>query len=384
MEFVASMNICSDPQTPGTYFTDSNGYKICRTTDYGETWTKNLGTEIPGIIGDIKISPVDGTIYAGGSGFWFSTDQGESWTERNDGFYNQGIQRIACRIENETEQVYAGTRYGLYKWAPIDETSPSIDLTAPNGGEILNGGDNFTISWNASDNDCILYADLFLSTDSGASWPLVVKGGVRTSGSYGWTVPMINSNACRIKSVAYDPSWNKTSDMSAADFTIHAPTLTPSAIPTYSPSPHPTESSIPTIPATVTPSPSPYSTPYAGEINVFSLIMPAHSFSPGDPCSLTASVENPGDPLTWVLVFIVLEIYGEYWTAPGWGHFPESFDYYTFGLPQGIITFPVINEFAWPENAGSASGLYFLAAVTDKDMNDVLSNIYAWRFGYHE
>ncbi|MFN3763094.1 MAG: hypothetical protein ACK4WK_07835, partial [Anaerolineae bacterium] len=34
----------------------------------------------------------------------------------------------------------------------IDNTPPTVTLTAPNGGELLRGGDTFTITWTASDN----------------------------------------------------------------------------------------------------------------------------------------------------------------------------------------------------------------------------------------
>lgn len=73
----------------------------------------------------------------------------------------------------------------------------SLLLHYPNGSEILQSGDFYTIEWDSTgiiENVLIEY-----STDSGNSWFPVEPANVGNSGSYEWFVPFANSNECLVR-----------------------------------------------------------------------------------------------------------------------------------------------------------------------------------------
>ncbi len=369
--------LAADPTFPGRYYMMVSQLNLCRTDDGGDTWTTGLGAEIEGDVLEIKVSPVDGTVYAAAEGLWFSEDAGQTWQQSCSGLSFPTLNQIALRVENQEENFYAGTfDSGLWKWMPIDEQIPDITLIQPDGGESLEAGQTYEITWEATDNEHILYADIFLSTDAGETWPIVVKGGHQNNGTYEWTIPCLNSDACRIRCAVYDPSWNRAEDESETDFSITCSYVTPS------PTAFPTSTQTPATP-TPAETAAPTFTPQVNQLNI-SLSMPSHHYTPGDICSLEAIIRNPNDPINWVLIFVVLDVYGEYWTAPSWEHFPEHLDYFVFGLPVGRTVLPVLNEFTWPDDAGDAYNLKFLATITDSKMINILSNIDVWDFGYSE
>ncbi len=110
------------------------------------------------------------------------------------------------------------------------------------------------------------------------------------------------------------------------------------------------------------------------------LSMPTQWFTPGDNCFLTASVCNAstadlnGNPL-----FVILDVYGQYWFAPGWTETPDA---YSRNYEPGLTVISVINPFQWPQNTGTAENIFFHAALTDPGITTILGEMSSWRFGW--
>lgn len=112
------------------------------------------------------------------------------------------------------------------------------------------------------------------------------------------------------------------------------------------------------------------------------LSMPAHSFEPGDVCGLTLECGNPGEPLTAVPLFVLLDVLGTYWFYPTWNLEPPA--WVDVDVPTGVTSMIILEPFAWPEGAGSADGIYFHAAMTDKGITQLLGDMDSWEFGWSD
>lgn len=357
--------MAADPMLPGRFYMcyDAQTPYVARTDDWGDNLT-NYAMDYA--VRDLAVSTLTGDVYAASEGMYASRDNGATWEEISIGLFDTEARTIGINIEDNVEQYYLGTSAcGVYKWMPVDTESPAVDLLAPDGGEVLHYGETFDITWTGGDNEQILYCDLHLSPDSGASWPYVVAGAQENTGLYEWSIPLVHSNACRIKITAYDPSWNRVSDASSGDFTIIAPTFTPTPTPTNTPEP------------TGTPTPTP--TPHMLEIT---LDMPAHHFTPGSQCYLHAQILNPLNTRPVVPIFIILEVMGEYWTAPSWTHDPYNYDFYKYSLSSGMTQIEVLPRFTWPDCNHAADGLKLIGFCCDPEMTGLASNIDIWEFGY--
>jgi hypothetical protein len=147
------------------------------------------------------------------------------------------------------------------------------------------------------------------------------------------------------------------------------------------PGPRPTP--MPTLPpsATPAPSPSPSATPL-GALGV-TLEMPAAWFQPGDPCYLEARLTNPGDTLENLRLFVLLDVFGQYYFGPSWAPYPQALDWWTIRrLNRGAETMTIIPEFTWPADSGSASGLRFIGALTDEAVSGLIGEAGVWEFGF--
>ncbi len=100
-----------------------------------------------------------------------------------------------------------------------DTIPPEVTVTEPNGGEVLNAGTVYTITWNATDNVGVTQISIYYSYDGGVNYdPVETLAG--NPGSYDWTVPSTPSTQCLVKIYAYDAANNEGWDVSDGFFTI--------------------------------------------------------------------------------------------------------------------------------------------------------------------
>lgn len=101
------------------------------------------------------------------------------------------------------------------------ELPQSITLTSPNGGEILCGATEQSISWNTSGNR-IDHIRLLYSTDGGKSYSNTIVASTEDDGVYEWEpVPSLNSATVKVRAIAEDRNNNAMADdESNMDFTI--------------------------------------------------------------------------------------------------------------------------------------------------------------------
>ncbi|MBN1356546.1 hypothetical protein JXA40_09835 [bacterium] len=163
-----------------------------------------------------------------------------------------------------------------------------------------------------------------------------------------------------------------TATPSGPTATPSEPTATPSE-PTATPS-EPTAT--PSEP-TATPVP-PTPTPGCDTLGV-TLWMTSDYFTPGDPCACTVTACNPGsEHYPDLPLFVILDVYGLYFFAPSFG----EFDYFEIDLDPGDVEIGVLPEFAWPEGAGTASGILWYAAMTDPGITQLFGEMDTWEFGW--
>lgn len=106
----------------------------------------------------------------------------------------------------------------------IDHMAPDTTVTAPNGGEELQGGATYAITWYALDQDFTSTPDLkvgiYFSRDNGGSWEQIAQLG-NNPGAYEWHVPDIRCEAtCLIRVTTENMAQMLGSDDSDFAFTI--------------------------------------------------------------------------------------------------------------------------------------------------------------------
>ncbi|MFA6431537.1 MAG: DUF1565 domain-containing protein, partial [Candidatus Margulisiibacteriota bacterium] len=118
-----------------------------------------------------------------------------------------------------------GTEIGRYAFAAApDITSPTVEITAPNGGEKIKGGAAYSITFTATDESGIKTNSLavWYSLDDGGSWTSITSEAASTS-PYSWAVSgAINTTEAKVKIQLQDNAINQNAgtDESNAKFTI--------------------------------------------------------------------------------------------------------------------------------------------------------------------
>lgn len=103
-----------------------------------------------------------------------------------------------------------------------DATPPSVEVLAPNGGEILGGGKTTEIAWIAEDaNLAPAPIALMVSQDGGVNWTEIDRD-LPNTGRHRWTTPGESGAAFRVRVVARDLADNAGADASDANFTVDA------------------------------------------------------------------------------------------------------------------------------------------------------------------
>ena len=109
--------------------------------------------------------------------------------------------------------------------------------------------------------------------------------------------------------------------------------------------------------------------------------MPLKHYVPDDLCSVDVIVHNAGpDSLIGKPLFVVLDILGEFYCAPGF----SSFDYYSFGFSSGVTRLSILDDFSWPSGAGSFSGVTWYAGFSNREMTELLGEMGMFTFSWGE
>jgi endonuclease/exonuclease/phosphatase family metal-dependent hydrolase len=93
-------------------------------------------------------------------------------------------------------------------------TTPSVTVTAPNGGESYAGGSSQNITWTAAN---VSNVKLEYTLD-GSAWSVITSSTPAAAGSYTWTVPNTATTAAKVR--VTDASSATVTDASNAAFTI--------------------------------------------------------------------------------------------------------------------------------------------------------------------
>lgn len=110
------------------------------------------------------------------------------------------------------------------------------------------------------------------------------------------------------------------------------------------------------------------------------IYMPSDDFGSGDVCFCDVYIGNPGmETYDDIPLFVILDVYGVYFFAPGF----TDFDQYTIDVEPGLIVCEVLPPFTWPNAGSSAEGLYWYAAMTDPDITELFGAMGTFEFRYH-
>ncbi len=124
---------------------------------------------------------------------------------------------------------------------------------------------------------------------------------------------------------------------------------------------------------------------YSDMIPAFStaLWMPSEMFRPADRCALDAVVRSASEPIDSTPIVCVLDVLGEYWFWPDWGH---AFAFGRVSASPGYHVVSLLQEFAWPDTGSDAfTGIVFWAAMTNEEFTEILGGeqgLGRWEFGF--
>lgn len=118
----------------------------------------------------------------------------------------------------------APNQWGMQAFADLRTVTPplsTITLASPNGGELIRSGDVVNITW--TNTGTVTAVNVEFSVDGGLSWSPVYPPNIGNTGSYAWLVPMIDTDACRVRVTnAGDPG---VADTSNAGFSVYPCTV---------------------------------------------------------------------------------------------------------------------------------------------------------------
>lgn len=233
----------------------------------------------------------------------------------------------------------------------------------------------------------------------------------------GWTVNPISRMAGRPLATDVKTAWNSADSEFGAMFNLTTagdvlflkaapilPTPPPTNTPTPTMTPTPTNTTGPgtptntPLPPTYTPTMTPTATPTTGagtptntplpptptpgsctELGV-KINMPSDMYLPGTTCSCSVTVCNPdADTYSDTPVFVILDVFGEYFFAPAF----NDFDHYTIDVTPGRQVIDVLPPFVWPAGTGAVTGIWFYAGMTDLAITELLGSFDSFEFGWN-
>ena len=131
-----------------------------------------------------------------------------SWTQ----IPNSPSTNCKVRVTDAVNGFPSSTSTSTFTIAP----PPDITVTSPNGGETVQSGSDFNVSWTSTN---VANVKIEYTTNNGAVWNLIVAT-TPSIGRYTWqAIPSINSSLCRIKISSADGN-DQPFDISDNNFTI--------------------------------------------------------------------------------------------------------------------------------------------------------------------
>lgn len=102
------------------------------------------------------------------------------------------------------------------------DSCPEVSLSVPNGGEMIDAGSTYKITWSPTSTQSISSQDITLSTDSGETFSTTIATGLSGSEkSYNWLVSKnLHTTKGRIRIKVTDTSGDTAEDESDSDFII--------------------------------------------------------------------------------------------------------------------------------------------------------------------
>ncbi len=192
------------PSTPVINITSPNGGEtLTAGTSYHITWAT------AGTIENVKIQ--------------YSVDSGANWIEivntiTNEGSYQWNVPdnpsgTCLVRVSDIDDEPFdtSDAEFSIIP-PPVD----NITIISPNGGETINSGTTYDITWTT--NGTIETVNIEYSTDNSFTWKTVVTS-TANDGTYTWTVPDTPSDNCLVKVYTNDED-KEPSDISDAVFSI--------------------------------------------------------------------------------------------------------------------------------------------------------------------
>jgi len=208
-----------------TLLTPIGGEILAGTDTFNITWTASDDN-----FGDTPIT------------LWYSINGGESYNQIGEGaMANTGsytwtvptkdseiclVKVTATDLAGRTAEDVSDANF------TIDSTPPTVTVLTPSDtGITLTGGEEYPITWDATDNftaalDIVI--DLEYTEDDGDTWVSIATGEAN-DGSYTWTVPSTTSDTCKVKVIATDLAGNEGNDVSDNLFEIFTDVAPPTA-----------------------------------------------------------------------------------------------------------------------------------------------------------
>jgi hypothetical protein len=122
--------------------------------------------------------------------------------------------------DNRCMRIAGDSDFAVVPVVERDPWPPVVTVGQPNGGEVLDYGTVYDITWSATDAGPVDHVDILLSVDGGMTFPDTIAAGETNDFSYLWSVPDVHSTTARVKVVATDCSSKEGTDLSDADFTL--------------------------------------------------------------------------------------------------------------------------------------------------------------------
>jgi hypothetical protein len=172
---------------------------------------------------DIQLSTNGGSSFSNIASGLGGGQQTFNWTVPSNVFTTQAQVRIIARdFGGNTAQATSGN------FTIQDQTPPSVNVTRPTSGNVVQGGSQFQIRWTSSDNTAVTSQDILLSTDGGNTFPTAIATNLSgTQQTFNWNVPTnVSSTQAVIRVTARDGAGNVGLDDSPL-FTIQQPGVPP-------------------------------------------------------------------------------------------------------------------------------------------------------------